>query len=114
MKQIILLAAILLTATTAMAQRDSTCICSRTHIVLKTDSTDMYTTDTSYMTVSIVHDDLDSYCELLVKVHDKYCVLRQAFNVTIANGDYDGWDGNNEYPYQFAADKRHFILTSND
>lgn len=58
------------------------------------------------MYVSIVEDNLHDSCKLYIAffTEDEDSPRLQA-NMRISGDDYANWDGNNDYPYEFAAQK---------
>jgi len=63
------------------------------------------TTNTTHLGVRIISDDLKSECTLYWCFLDAYGHETMNGNATICCQDYNNWNGNNQFPFIFIANK---------
>lgn len=64
----------------------------------------------SHIHVSIVHDDLQNSCRLFYALFDTEGNIPLQRNMDMDVEAYQAWDGNNDYPYQYVAQKLNLVL----
>lgn len=66
--------------------------------------------DAVFLTVNIIYDNLSSYCNLYWGLLDADLNTLLSGNLAIDGDDYLSWNGNNEFPYTFTAEKINVTL----